>query len=265
MTVRSALIPLALVLWAAGASAAPSTVVLEQLTWTELQAAIRGGDTTIIIPIGGVEQSGPAIALGKHNVRAEALSVMIATKLGNALVAPVIAYVPEGDVNAPSGHLAFPGTITIPDQAFATVVEYAARSFKLHGFRDIVLLGDHGGYQAMLQQVADRLDKEWAATPVRVHFIGAYYAVTQTDYVDLLVKRGFSREEIGTHAGLNDTSLMLALDPSLVRMDAIRARKAGATDGVLGDPTRSSAELGALGVDLIVSRSVAAIAAATRR
>src|SRR5438874_2480946 len=101
-------------------AASPPSLKLEDVTWTELQAAIRGGDTTIIIPIGGTEQSGPAMALGKHNVRVAALALKIAAALGNALVAPVMAYVPEGDVSAapPSGHLAFPGTITVPDQAF---------------------------------------------------------------------------------------------------------------------------------------------------
>jgi creatinine amidohydrolase/Fe(II)-dependent formamide hydrolase-like protein len=247
-------------------AASPTTVRLADLTWTELKAAIAAGDTTIIIPVGGTEQSGPAIALGKHNVRVAALSEKIATALGNALVAPVIAYVPEGDVNDPSGHLAFPGTITIPDQAFETVVEYAARSFKLHGFKDIVLIGDHGGYQADLKTVADRLDKEWAKTSVRVHFIPQYYDVTQQDYVSLLEMRGFSAAEIGTHAGLDDTSLMLAVDPSLVRAERLAAApKLGPADGVFGDPARSSAALGQLGVELVVDKTVAAIRAAVKR
>jgi creatinine amidohydrolase/Fe(II)-dependent formamide hydrolase-like protein len=252
--------------WFGVAFAAPQSLRLEDLTWTELSAAVRAGETTILLPIGGTEQSGPAIALGKHNVRVEALALAIAAKLGNALVAPVVAYVPEGDPNAPSGHLAFAGTITVPDAAFETILEYAARSFKLHGFRNIVLLGDHGGYQADLKVVADRLNKEWAATPVRVLFISEYYSVSQGEYVDLLKSRGFSADEIGTHAGLNDTSLMLAIDPALVRMDRIQGGpKLTAADGVLGDPRRSSAELGAIGVDLIVSKTVAAIQAATKR
>jgi creatinine amidohydrolase len=245
--------------------AADQSLRLEDLTWTELAAAIRAGDTTILLPIGGTEQSGPAIALGKHNVRAEALALKIADKLGNALVAPVMAYVPEGDAKAPSGHLAFPGTITVPDAAFETIVEYAARSFKLHGFRNIVLLGDHGGYQADLKVVADRLNKEWTATPVRVLFIPEYYAVTQGEFVDVLKSRGFSSDEIGTHAGLNDTALMLAIDPALVRADRIQGAKMTAAEGVYGDPRRATAEVGSLGVELIVTRTVAAIQAAARR
>src|SRR5262245_65470127 len=90
---------------------APSTVFLEELTWTELRDLIAAGKTTIIIPIGGTEQNGPHMALGKHNVRVKALSERIARVPGNALVAPVIAYVPEGSLSPPSGHMRFPGTI----------------------------------------------------------------------------------------------------------------------------------------------------------
>jgi creatinine amidohydrolase/Fe(II)-dependent formamide hydrolase-like protein len=232
------------------------TVFLEELTWTELRDLIDSGKTTIIIPIGGTEQNGPDMALGKHNVRVKALSEKIALALGNALVAPVIAYVPEGGVSPPTAHMRFPGTITIPDETFEKVLEYAALSFKLHGFHDIVFLGDHGGYQKDDKIVADRLNREWAATPVRAHAVAEYYRVTQTEYVQALKGRGYRDEEIGTHAALADTSLMLAVDPHLVRAD--RA-KLGPQDGVYGDPRRSSAELGQLGVDMIVAETVAAI------
>ena len=109
-----------LILWvlligSAAAHAAPSqSVYLEDLTWPELRADIAAGKTTILVPIGGTEQNGPQMALGKHNVRVHVLSAKIAHALGNALVAPVIAYVPEGDIDHPQGHLKFPGTITIP-------------------------------------------------------------------------------------------------------------------------------------------------------
>ena len=244
----------------------PSTVFLEDLTWTELRRDIESGKTTIIVPIGGTEQNGPHMALGKHNARARALAEKIARDLGNALVAPVIAYVPEGGDNPPSGHMRFPGTITIPDQTFEQVLEYAARSFKLHGFRDIVFIGDHGGYQKDEQVVSDRLNREWAATPVRAHAILEYYRVTNTIYVDALRSRGFSAAEIGTHAGVADTSLTLALAPGMVRTDRLAiAAKPAASDGVYGDPRRASAEVGQLGVDTIVATTVAAIKKATAR
>ena len=249
----------------ASAQAAPS-VFLEDFTWTELRDAIREGKTTILVPIGGTEQNGPAMALGKHNVRVRYLSEKIALALGDALVAPVIAYVPEGSVNPPSEHMRFPGTITIPDAAFEQTLEGAARSFKLHGFKDIVFLGDHGGYQANERASAQRLNREWAGSGARAFAIDEYYAVTQREYAKVLRDEGLTPAEIGTHAGANDTSLMLAVDPRLVREGKLTTGpKFGAADGVYGDPTKASARLGQLGVELIVSRTLAAIKAAAAR
>ena len=130
----------------AGAASAqtPDTVFLERLTWEEVRDAMAAGKTTIIIPTGGTEQNGPHMAIGKHNVRVTANAERIARMLGNALVAPTIAYVPEGNIDPPGGHMRFPGTISIPDPVFRQVLEYAARSLKQHGFRDIVFIGDSG-------------------------------------------------------------------------------------------------------------------------
>ena len=155
---------------ALSAQAAPS-VHLEDLTWPELRDTIQAGKTTILVPIGGTEQNGPHMALGKHNARVKVLSEKIALALGDALVAPVLAYVPEGRLQPPTAHMRFPGTITVPGDTFEKVLEYAARSFKLHGFRDIVFLGDHGDYQPNERAVASRLNREWTATPVRVHAV----------------------------------------------------------------------------------------------
>jgi creatinine amidohydrolase/Fe(II)-dependent formamide hydrolase-like protein len=237
---------------------ASDTVFLEELAWTELRDLIRSGKTTIIVPIGGTEQNGPHMALGKHNLRVRYLSEKIARALGNAVVAPVIAYVPEGNLDPPTAHMRFPGTITIPEETFDKTLEYAARSFKLAGFRDIVFLGDHGGYQKDEKRVADRLDKEWSAQPVRVLAIEEYYRASESEFGQLLRSKGYPEQEVGLHAGLADTSLMLAVDPRYVRTDCLPSGEPGGS-GVNGDPRHSSAELGQLGVDLIVARTVDAI------
>ena len=90
---RSWLVASCLCLAVADAAGEPATrsVFLEELTWTELRDDIRAGATTVIVPVGGTEQSGPHMALGKHNVRVKALAARIAESLGNVLVAPVIA------------------------------------------------------------------------------------------------------------------------------------------------------------------------------
>jgi creatinine amidohydrolase/Fe(II)-dependent formamide hydrolase-like protein len=261
-------IPLLFGLIAACATAlaeAPRSVFLEDLTWPEVRAATHAGSTTIIVPVGGTEQNGPHMALGKHNVRARALAGRIATALGNALVAPVVAYVPEGSVNPPTGHMRFPGTITVPDDAFEKTLESAARGFRLHGFKDVVFLGDHGGYRKSLERVAERLDREWAGTTVRAHAIGAYYDAESAGFDAILRKKGFTEAQIGVHAGLADTALALAVDPALVRTDRLGAPNKGPADGVVGDPRKATAELGRLGVDLVVERTVEAIRQATAR
>lgn len=247
---------------------APNTVQLEQLSWTEIRDAVHAGKTTIIIPVGGTEQSGPYMAVGKHNVRAAALSERIARQLGDALVAPVIAYVPEGNTDPPTSHMRFPGTITLPTDVFERTVESAAESFRIHGFTNIVLLGDHGGYQASLKAVAERLNAKWAssrATPrSRAFYIPEYYQAVETTFVKELQARGFGAD-IGTHADLVDTSLMLAVDPSMVRLPQLQeAPKLGASVGVYGgDPRKSTAALGRLGIDAQVSAAVQAIRRAT--
>jgi creatinine amidohydrolase/Fe(II)-dependent formamide hydrolase-like protein len=254
----------ALLIWtwalAAAVQAAPASVFLEDLTSAEVRAALAAGKTTIIIPVGGTEQSGPHMALGKHNVRARVLAGRIAQALGNTLVAPVLAYVPEGSIAPPTGHMRFAGTISIPEDAFRAVLEGAARSFRQQGFTDVVLIGDHGGYQTQLKAVAARLNRDWAGTPARADFIAEYYLAAQTPYVQALKAQGLSQAQIGTHAGVADTSLMLAVDASLVRPEQLAlAAREGAAGGVAGDPRASSAALGQLGVDLIVEKTVAAI------
>ena len=245
--------------WASGA-ASPS-VYLEDMTWTELRDRIAAGSTTVLVPIGGTEQSGPHMVLGKHNARVRFLAGQIAQRVGGTVVAPVLAYVPEGAIAPPQAHMRFAGTISIPDAAFEAVLDGAARSFKQHGFRHVVFLGDHGGYQQLEARVAQRLNQEWTRdASCRVHALAEYYQATQSPYVAELLKKGFTPAEIGTHAGLADTSLALAVDPALVRTDALnQAAQTGKRGGVYGDPRRASAELGRIGVKQIVDSSVAAL------
>jgi len=239
--------------------ALPASVYLQELSTSDVRDALREGRRTIIIPVGGVEQNGPHMALGKHDFRVHVLAGRIAAELGNALVAPVVAYVPEGRISPPTEHMRQAGTISVPETAFKAVIDGAARSFAQHGFTDIVILGDSGNYQAALKAVADALNRDWKRGPARAHFIGDYYLAAQAPFAKLLRERGLSDAQIGTHAGAADTSLMLAVDASRVWPDKASA----GAEGVSGDPRRASAELGKLGTDLVVQRSVAAIRQAT--
>jgi creatinine amidohydrolase/Fe(II)-dependent formamide hydrolase-like protein len=243
------------------AATVSSKVFIEDLTSFELRDKLAQGATTVLVPIGGTEQNGPHMALGKHNVRVKFLAGQIAQRLGNAVVAPVIAYVPEGAIFPPVAHMRFTGTISISDATFESMLESTARSFKQHGFRDVVFLGDHGSYQKSEVRAADKVNKEWAADPkCRAYGLTAYYEAAQAPFIQALRSKGYSDAEIGTHAGLSDTSLTLAVDKTLVRTDLLaEGAKTSPADGVYGDPRKSSAELGQIGIQIIVEKSVAAI------
>ncbi len=226
----------------------PATVFIEEMTWTEIQDAIDQGTTTIIVPTAGTEQNGPHMVLGKHKYRINAASDRIARKLGNALVAPVMTYVPEGSIEPPTGHMRYAGTISIPQEVFRSVLEYTARSLKAHGFIDILFIGDSGPNQPGMKAVSEKLNEEWITERSQVLFISDWYS--NTKYNEWLKEQGFSEEEIGRHAGLLDTSLLLAIAPEHVRTNNISIGKGMDIDGVSGDPTNASIEIGMIGYDL---------------
>jgi creatinine amidohydrolase/Fe(II)-dependent formamide hydrolase-like protein len=219
----------------------PDSVFLEELTWMEVRDALAAGKTTVIIPTGGTEQNGPHIVLGKHNYLVKYKAGEIAKQLGNALVAPVVAYVPEGEINPPTGHMRYAGTITTPQDVFMKVLEYAARSFKQHGFVDIALVGDSGGNQEGQRLVAAALNKEWATTPARVHHVTAYYPGRGDDWV---VSQGVSAAEVGSHAGTHDTASLMYINPSMLRVDKLVVGKSGDGQGHVGNPAKATALFG---------------------
>ena len=250
----------------ARAAAVHDSVFIEELTWVEVRDAIGAGKTTVIFPTGGTEQNGPHMVIGKHNFIVKHAAGEIARRLGNALVAPVLAYVPEGSVEPPTGHMRFSGTITVPDEVFMKVTEYAARSFRANGFRDIVLIGDSGPNQKGLEAVAGALSKEWSGTGVRVHYVPEYY--DEKPFEAWLRSQGETAESIGTHAGISDTSQLMALNPGWIRSDKLVIAGDRQSMGVSGNPARASVAYGqkALGlkIEAAVSRIRKMVAAAAR-
>ena len=240
------------------------SVYLEELTTQEVSVMVKNSPSLVIIPVGGTEQNGPHMAIGKHNTRVKVLAGRIAQQLAaqkiNTIVAPVVSYVPEGNISPPTEHMKWAGTISISDDAFKSTLLSAARSFRQHGFTDIVILGDSGNYQTMLAQVAATFNKDSKNAPARMHFIGEYYKATQANYIAALQAKGLSDAEIGTHAGSADTSLLMAIEPSMVKPDKFaEAAKEGRAGGALGDPRAATAALGQIGVDATVKMTVLAI------
>jgi len=194
--------------------AAADTVWIEELTWMEVRDALAAGKTTVIVPTGGVEQNGPYLATGKHNYILRATGEAIARKLGNALVAPIVAFVPEGDISPPTGHMKYPGTITLSEETYERLLTDICASLAQHGFSNIVLIGDSGGNQIGMMAVAARLNKKWAGKS-RVHFIPEYY-----DYAGVekwLEKQGIKQTPEGYHDDFIITAQMMAVNPAAVR------------------------------------------------
>ncbi|MBK8158847.1 MAG: creatininase family protein [Rhodospirillaceae bacterium] len=168
-------------------------VELEHLTSAEVAARLAQGWTTVIIPTGGTEQNGAHLVLGKHNVVVGHTAKAIARGLGKTLVAPVMAYVPEGSIDPPEGHMLSPGTISLPEPVFAQVLEAAARSFIATGFKTVLFIGDSGGNQAAQGEVAARLTDAFAGTGARVFAIDDYYAAN--GQVPWLTSEGKTRRQ----------------------------------------------------------------------
>jgi creatinine amidohydrolase/Fe(II)-dependent formamide hydrolase-like protein len=235
----------------------PASVFIEELTWTEVRDLIKAGKTTVIFPTGGTEQNGPHMAMGKHNFIIKHTAEQIARRLGNALVAPVLAYVPEGETDPPSGMVAqFPGTITLPAEYFMKVCEYAAKSFRLSGFKDIVFIGDNGANQDSMKSVADRLNKEWAGSGVRIHFVGEYYTSGGAGFREWLKTQGEKDEDIGSHATIGDTSQLLVLHPNLIRTDRLANKGGFEGSGVTGNPSKASVAYGRKALEMKIDSAV---------
>ena len=231
----------------------------EELTSMEIRDALRTGTTTIIIGTGGVEQNGPYVAGGKHNYVLQTVLPEIARAIGRALIAPIVKFVPEGDIEPASGHMAYAGTIGVEEATFEALLTDICRSYKAHGFRDIVLLGDSGGNQTGMEKVAEALNRKWSAEPVRVHYLREYYFEDKWSY-DYLKRLGIRQIDRtpppgepqdrpadwrnGIHDDIYYESQIAVQDPKLIRME--QRLKAGvfSLHGVELAPIGRTIELG---------------------
>ena len=193
------------------------SVWLEELTWLEIRDLMRSGHTTVLVSSGGVEQNGPYLALGKHNIILRATMDAVARRLGNALVAPVIPFVPEGDIDPPSGHMRYPGTVSVTQETFMALVTDIARSMKTHGFRHVILLGDSGGNQAGMEAVAEALSREWEGSGTDIVFVPEYY--DNERWNAWIAGQGVTEVREGLHDDVRHSSIMMLVDPRFVRAE----------------------------------------------
>jgi hypothetical protein len=211
----------------------------EELTWMEIRDLVKAGTTTIIIGTGGVEQNGPYVAGGKHNFVLQTVLPPIAKAIPGSLIAPIVKFVPEGRIEpTPGGHMAYPGTISLEPATYEALLTDICRSYKAHGFIDIILLGDSGGNQTGMKNVADALNAKWAAETARVHFLPEYYNEDRWSY-DFLKTLGITQidktagrppdSRTDTRNGMHDDiyyeAQIAVVDPRHIRAE--ERRKAG--------------------------------------
>lgn len=207
----------------------------EELTSMEIRDALLGGTTTIIIGTGGVEQNGPYVIGGKHNYVLQTVLPYIAREIGHALIAPIVKFVPEGDIEPRrTGHMEYAGTISLEEATFEALLTDICRSYKAHGFVDIVLLGDSGGNQTGMAKVADELNRKWARERARVHYLREYYEQDKWSYsylkslgitqIDRTPPAGQPQDRRtdwrnGIHDDLYYETQIAVQDPKLIRME----------------------------------------------
>ena len=249
----------------------PDEVEMEMMTYPEIYSAIHEhGKTTVLIYNGGTEQRGPHAILGGHTLMARAIAPMIARQLGNALVAPILPYStnPAGGIEPK-----FPGSIGLTPELFTKVNEAVVDDMAKEGFKNIVVMGDHGGGQDELKKLATAMDAKYSPEGTHVYFSGAVYEQSRKELADWLTSKHLP---LSNHAGISDTSIMLYLqprpeswvrniykttagDPVLPAGQRADPNAPRVNNGVTGDPRPSTPEIGKLAVEMKVNNAVAEI------
>lgn len=279
-----------------------SIVDIELLTHTELSQKLKDGWTSVILVTGGTEERGPQDVLGGHTIMAHSHANMIAKKLGKTLVAPVLPIaVNATGLNANREMADQPGAMQMSAEVFKQVQLSEIDSLARSGFKDIYVMGDHGGGQAEMKEASEEMDKKWMSKGTRVYYVSDFYNKTHDD-VDMYLYE--HKLPIGGHGAMLETSIMLYIEPKpgewvrpiyktvpfdptgqtpeqwkaardarMARQAAIAAgqtpppaagRDGGPADanatrvnnGVTGDPTKSTKEIGKDIVDIIVNNGV---------
>jgi len=235
----------------------PNTVWIEEMTWMDVRDSLKAGHTTAIIATGGMEPNGPWLVTGKHNYVLKTNCEAIARKLGNALCAPIVAYVPEGRIDPPSGHMRSPGTISLREETFQALLTDIAHSLKVHGFKSIIMIGDSGGNQAGQKAVADKLTAQFAGAAFVATIPGYYTAPPGTPNV--LRQLGVTKDGMpddGLHDSPGITLNMLLTDPNSVRWEARVKTKKATINGVDISNLNRSREWARAIVDARATRTV---------
>ena len=226
--------------------AAGQSYWLEELTSMEIRDAISSGTSTVIIATGGIEENGPYLSIGKHNLILQAACPAIAEALGNALCAPTVKFVPEGNIDPPSGAMKYPGSISVSAETYEALLTDIASSLKQAGFSDIVMIGDSGGNQRGMANVANSLGRSWQGEATRIHFIREFYDpgwVETERYTERELGVAQSTDD-GYHDDIWVTAMMMVTDPEQVRYQQRVEAGLASINGVAITPLVDTIQLG---------------------
>jgi len=189
------------------------TVLMEEMTWLEITNAMKAGKTTVILPAGGLEATGPFITLDKHQNMLRGSTDLIARKLGNALVAPVVRYVPPDDGQRGP----YVGDFNITLAAYKSTLTDICNALRVDGFKEVILIGDHQGAQRGMKEVAEELGQKWGDGPSRIHFVPEYYDRKEV-YEFFRTKLGVTEGRGGFGDNYYNTSILMAVNPESARL-----------------------------------------------
>ena len=221
---------------------AADTLFIEDMTWMEVRDAMKSGKDTVLVATGGIEQNGPYLVAGKHNVVLRATTDAIARRLGNALIAPIVGFVPEGDIDPPTVHMNYPSTVSLTEDTYRRLLTDICACYRTHGFKHIVLLGDSGGNGAGLKAVAETLNAQWEGGKSRIHFISEYY--NYGDVKKWLEEQGIKQTDDNIHDDFAISAMMLSVDPTSVRMKQRIAANKFQINGIDLAPVEKTIEWG---------------------
>jgi len=172
---------------------------LPHLTWDEVESYLRSSDM-VILPVGSIEQHGKHLPLASDIIQANEICLRIGQR-AKVLVAPVVL------AGVSEHHMGFPGTIALSPETFEAVLYETAQSLIAHGFRRIILYSGHGGNDPSVSRVAFRINRETPAIAIdlaRVDFPAPAPRIASL--------------KADSHAGVEETSMMLLLAGGLVQM-----------------------------------------------
>ena len=229
------------------------TIRMEEMNWPDVKAAVAAGYTTVVFAVGSTEQHGPHLPTMTDTRIGDAAAHRLAQRLGKALQARTIP------VGVSEHHLAFGATISLRPETLKLVVRDTIDSLVRDGFHRIIALPSHGGN---FGPVAQAIEEARAVHPgVEITGCTDLFGLTGC-LARASAEFGISEGESGAHAGENETSIMMALEPDLVATDRLAPGYVGPAgerefgiimeqgmpalteNGILGDPRQATAEHG---------------------